>query len=86
MMPPTTLDFSHLLCPLPVIRLQNAIRTLKASQRLQILCTDPGTLHDIPTWCRMYKHTVISIEQTESVICFTIEVNHSATYTSPKNT
>lgn len=62
-MVPLTVDARRLLCPMPLIRLQNAIKGLPVGQPVAILCTDPGVKEDIPTWCRMYRHTVESIKE-----------------------
>lgn len=68
------LDVRRLLCPLPVIRLQNRIKTLLPGDIVQVRCTDPGTLHDIPTWCRLYGHAVLNIEETEDEIQFQVQI------------
>lgn len=68
------LDARRLLCPMPVIRLQNNIKHLEKGKKLKVLCTDPGTLHDIPTWCRLYGHHICQVEQSEMEIHFVIEV------------
>ena len=69
-----TLDVRGLLCPMPVIRTQKAVRGLAAGSRLTVLCTDPGALHDIPAWCRVHGHRVISTEQAGEEIRIVIEV------------
>ena len=71
---PLELDARRLLCPMPVIRLQNKIKTLTSGTQVLVLCTDPGTLHDIPTWCRLYGHKVLTIAETTDEIHFLIEV------------
>ncbi len=53
------LDARRLLCPLPVIRTQNALKALPVGALLRVYCTDPGTLNDIPTWCRLNGHPVL---------------------------
>ena len=55
-----TLDARRLLCPLPVIRTQDKVAALNAGDVLEVVCTDPGALHDIPAWCRIHGHTVVS--------------------------
>lgn len=55
-----SLDARRLLCPLPVIRTQNAIRGLAPGDVLTVTCTDPGVLQDIPAWCRLNGHRVLS--------------------------
>lgn len=68
------LDARRLLCPMPVIKLQNMIKELSSGEVVHLRCTDPGTLHDIPTWCRLYGHTVLSIEETEDEIQFQVQI------------
>lgn len=59
-MPQTiTLDARRLLCPLPVIRVQQAIEQLAAGDTLTVYCTDPGALHDVPAWARIHGHTLL---------------------------
>ncbi len=52
------LDTRGLICPLPVIRTQDRIKTLAAGTVLEIVATDPGAMHDIPAWCRVHGHEV----------------------------
>jgi len=69
------LNARNLLCPLPVIRAQNKISELAVGDQLTVYCTDPGTLHDIPAWCRVHGHTLVSTEENSDEIVITIEVN-----------
>lgn len=71
------LDLQGLLCPLPVIRVQNKISTMMPGEVLKVLCTDPGTTVDIPCWCRMNKHHIIEQSTTNTTITFIIEVGES---------
>lgn len=50
------LDALGLLCPLPVIRTQDAIRDLTPGTTLEVLATDPGAVPDIAAWCRVHGH------------------------------
>ncbi len=72
-----TLDVRNLLCPLPVIRAQDTIAGLMPGDVLTVLCTDPGTRNDIPTWCRINQHDVLAIEETSTLMTFTIKVGHA---------
>jgi len=72
------LDTSRLLCPMPVIRTQDKIKTLSVGDILKVTCTDPGALNDIPTWCRINGHHVMETVQTEDKIIVTIEVGNGA--------
>ena len=69
------LDTSGLLCPLPVIRTQDAIAKLAPGTRLQVIATDPGTMHDIPAWVRVHGHKIVAAEQKGDDFYFEIEVS-----------
>lgn len=66
------LDCSNLLCPMPVIKTQNALKELQLGETLEVTCTDPGTLSDIPTWCRINNHKVLSSQEVDNKIIFLI--------------
>lgn len=69
------LDARRLLCPMPVIKTQNKIKELSAGDILQVTCTDPGVINDIPTWCRINGHEVISVTQDNHEIVIDILVS-----------
>ena len=63
------LDARRLLCPMPVIKLQNCIDQQAVGTRVEITCTDPGALNDIPAWCRINGHRIISsLERADECI------------------
>ncbi|MDX1823584.1 MAG: sulfurtransferase TusA family protein [Thiohalomonadales bacterium] len=68
------LDARRLLCPLPVIRAQDAVATMQAGERLRVVATDPGVKNDIPAWCRINGHKVEAMEEQDDEIVITIEV------------
>ena len=59
------IDARRLLCPLPVIRTQNAVRKLQKGDELLVIATDPGVMQDIPAWCRVHGHQVAMGEKYE---------------------
>ncbi len=72
---PHTLDTSGLLCPLPVIRTAEAVANLSAGDILIVTATDPGTMQDIPAWCRVHEHALETSEALDRTYRFTIRVN-----------
>lgn len=54
-----TLECYRLLCPMPVIKTQNKLKELTVSDILKVICTDPGTMADIPTWSRINQIEVL---------------------------
>ncbi|ABL02252.1 SirA family protein [Candidatus Ruthia magnifica str. Cm (Calyptogena magnifica)] len=67
------LDAKRLLCPMPVIRLSEMIEKIKNSDIIEILATDPGVLYDIPAWCKVHGHRVISINEKTNEIILLVE-------------
>ena len=67
------LDARRLLCPMPVIRLQDCINQQVIGARVRVSCTDPGTQNDIPTWCRINGHELIGSEQVGHEFIFLVE-------------
>ena len=69
-----TLDCRRLLCPMPVIRVQDRIAELQPGDELEAVCTDPGVLQDIPAWCRINDHEVLEIRTEEDEYIVLIRV------------
>lgn len=69
-----TLDATNLLCPMPVIRAQDRVAELEPGDILEVHCTDPGALHDIPAWCRVNGHHVVDTQQADNEIIVTLRV------------
>nr|WP_208321237.1 sulfurtransferase TusA family protein [Thiohalophilus thiocyanatoxydans] len=67
------LDARRLLCPMPVIRVQDALAALAPGEILEVTCTDPGALNDIPAWCRINGHRVLDTAQQDNEIVIRIE-------------
>ncbi|MCP3662380.1 MAG: sulfurtransferase TusA family protein [Gammaproteobacteria bacterium] len=69
-----TLDARRLLCPMPVIRVQNRVAELPSGTLLEAICTDPGVLSDIPAWCRINGHRVVETRRQEDEYIVLLEV------------
>lgn len=72
------LDVRGLLCPLPVIRTQQRVNQLHPGQQLEVICSDPGALIDIPAWCRLFGHRVINAGSEARGQVVRLEVNPGA--------
>ncbi len=68
------LDARNLMCPLPVIRAQDKIKTLQPGDQLKVISSDPGALNDIPAWCRINGHRVLETHRDEYQVMILIEV------------
>ena len=68
------LDARRLLCPMPVIRTQNKVNELQAGDTLEVTCTDPGALYDIPAWCRINGHKILETKKQDHEVVVIVEV------------
>lgn len=68
------LDVRRLLCPMPVIKTQQAIKKMESGDCLEVIATDPGVQHDIPSWCRLSGHKVLDNRQEGFDYIILIEV------------
>jgi tRNA 2-thiouridine synthesizing protein A len=67
------LDTSGLLCPLPVYKAALALKQLEPGQVLRLICTDPGSLEDIPALARQRGDKLISAAQIDDTQVFLLE-------------
>lgn len=68
------LDTQGMLCPIPVIKTQNAVNALNAGDTLAVIATDPGVLHDIPAWCRINGHHCTNQDEAEGRFYLLVKV------------
>lgn len=68
------LDARRLLCPMPVIRTQNRVAEMAVGEELEVICTDPGALNDIPAWCRVNGHEVIETGRRDREVYVIVRV------------
>jgi tRNA 2-thiouridine synthesizing protein A len=69
----TKLDLTGLKCPLPALKTRKALKSLKPGDRLEVHCTDPLSVIDIPNLIRETGDRIEITEQAERRIVFLIE-------------
>jgi tRNA 2-thiouridine synthesizing protein A len=69
----TKLDLTGLKCPLPALKTRKALKSLQPGDRLEVHCTDPLSVIDIPALIRETGDRVEIAEQAERRIVFLIE-------------
>jgi tRNA 2-thiouridine synthesizing protein A len=69
----TTLYLAGLKCPLPVLRTRKALKRIAAGDRLEVHCTDPLSVIDIPNLIRETGDKVEITERSDTRIVFVIE-------------
>nr|WP_083938837.1 sulfurtransferase TusA family protein [Bradyrhizobium oligotrophicum] len=67
------LDLTGLKCPLPTLKTRKALQSLKAGERLEVCCTDPLAVIDIPNLIRETGDRVEIVDRSDRGILFLIE-------------
>jgi tRNA 2-thiouridine synthesizing protein A len=89
---PTRLDLTGLKCPLPALRTAKALKVLSPGAVLEVHCTDPLAVIDIPNLVLKTGDKVEITERTEQRIVFLIEKTNRSienvnvrSFDSPRN-
>lgn len=70
----TLVDARGLACPLPVIRLAEAVQQRSAGSRVRLLSDDPASRVDVPVWCRMQRHRLVEVtDEPTGGVAFLVE-------------
>jgi tRNA 2-thiouridine synthesizing protein A len=67
------LNLEGLLCPIPIVKVSQAIKNMEVGKVLEATATDPGVLADIPAWTKSTGNELISIERDGKLIRFHIK-------------
>ena len=66
------LDATGLLCPLPVLRANRALRSVAPGGLLVVRATDPAARDDFPAFCRQTGHELISVSEEGPILVITL--------------
>ncbi|HKZ54178.1 MAG TPA: sulfurtransferase TusA family protein [Anaerolineales bacterium] len=61
-----SLDLRGLLCPLPVVKIAQAIKKVEVGETIEATATDPGVLADIPAWARSSGQELLSMDKVQA--------------------
>lgn len=67
------LDLTGLKCPMPALKTRKALKSLTPGERLEVHCTDPLSVIDIPNLVRETGDSVEITERAERRIVFLIK-------------
>ncbi|AKO96646.1 MAG: sulfurtransferase TusA family protein [Marinovum algicola] len=56
---PETLDATHLLCPLPVLKARKRLKSMEDGAILELRADDPAAVVDVPHFCAEAGHALI---------------------------
>ncbi len=68
-----SLDFKGLLCPMPVVKMAQAIKQVQPGEMVEAVATDPGVMADIPAWARSSGNELVALEKREKDFRFVVK-------------
>ena len=63
MKPSIIIDAIGLFCPVPIIKVAEAVRNVDSGTVVEIISDDEAILHDMPAWCKSTGHTIQSLKK-----------------------
>lgn len=67
-----TVDARGLQCPMPVIKLSQAILAASSGQLIELISSDRGSCSDVPAWAADMGHELEEQFETDGVFHFMI--------------
>jgi tRNA 2-thiouridine synthesizing protein A len=68
-----TLDLKGLQCPMPVVKLAQAIKKVGVGDIIEAYATDPGVVADIPAWARTSGNELLALEKLDKNFRFVVK-------------
>jgi tRNA 2-thiouridine synthesizing protein A len=59
-------------CPLPVLRIRQALEGLESGQTLHVTATDPGSLKDVRAFARITQNELLEAQEKDGKYVFVI--------------
>ncbi len=67
-----TLDCIGLYCPMPILKIRDAIKQLSAGQTIALLSDDPASDADLRSWSARTGHDLLEVERDGAVFRFVV--------------
>lgn len=69
---PALVDARGDRCPVPVIKLGEALRDLGEGRLVRLLSSDPAAQRDVPAFCRMRRQELVGVETHGEVTAYLV--------------
>lgn len=67
------IDARGLACPLPLVKLRQALMVVEPGARVCLLATDPATPADVQAFCESAAHELVDQDITSSLITLVVQ-------------
>jgi tRNA 2-thiouridine synthesizing protein A len=59
------IDATGLLCPLPVLRAQKALREMASGEVVEVLATDTASVNEFPAFCQQTGNELLEWDEAD---------------------
>ncbi|WP_317931613.1 sulfurtransferase TusA family protein [Halioxenophilus sp. WMMB6] len=66
-------DASDCLCPMPLLKLKMALKSLAAEAVVELLASDPTSQQDIPAYCRISGNPLLGFSQRDGLYIYRVQ-------------
>ncbi len=67
------LDTSGLNCPMPILKLKQALKAMQSGQRIRMIATDPGSKSDIAAFAAQTGHRLLESSSNADKFIYILE-------------
>lgn len=67
-----SVDIVHLMCPLHLLELNEAIKEIEPGQVLELITDYDRALEDVPKWCEVFGHEFLGVMENGEILKFYI--------------
>ena len=68
-------DAKGMFCPMPIVKLKKATKTMETGQVLRLIATDLGSKRDVPAWANKTGAEVLDSNEENGEFTFLIKVS-----------
>ena len=68
-------DAKGMYCPMPIVKLKKATKTMETGQVLRLIATDPGAKRDVPAWAKKTGAEILETNEENGEFTFLIKVS-----------
>jgi TusA-related sulfurtransferase len=66
------IDCIGLFCPMPIVKIREAIKGLAVGEMIEMLSDDPASEADMKSWTRRTGHELLEISRNDAVYRFLV--------------
>lgn len=69
---PAKIDCIGLFCPMPIVKIREAIKGLAVGEVIEMLADDPASEADMKSWARRTGHELLEVSRNDAVYRFLV--------------